>query len=243
MGARFDEPGRSAARDVPDAASGGVPSIVSNDVPDAASNDVLAARIGADARAKLAAARVGIAGAGGLGSHIAVFLARSGVGRLHVVDFDAVDESNLNRQHYRREHVGMPKVEALARQIAEIDPRVEVVAERLRIEPGSAAAVFAGEEIVCEAFDDPAAKAALASELLARDARTVVVSGNGMAGLGPAEKMGVRRVGGRLFVCGDGTADIADAGALFAPRVALCAAQQALCVLRIILGEEKGVLA
>lgn len=203
-----------------------------------ASGDALAERIGPDARAKLAAACVGIAGAGGLGSHIAVFLARSGVGRLHVVDFDTVDESNLNRQHYRREHVGEPKVEALARQIAEIDPRVEVVTERLRIEPGSAAAVFAGEEIVCEAFDDPAAKAALASELLARDARTVVVAGNGMAGLGPAEEMKVRCVGGRLFVCGDGTADIADGDALFAPRVALCAAQQALCVLRIILDEE-----
>lgn len=221
-----------------DAAGSSVVGSVGGVMADAVSGDLLAERIGPDARAKLAAARVGIAGAGGLGSHIAVFLARSGVGRLHVVDFDAVDESNLNRQHYRREHVGEPKVEALARQIAEIDPRIEVIAEQLRVGQGRAAEVFAEDFIVCEAFDDPAAKAALVSELLARDARTVVVAGNGMAGLGPAEEMKVRYVGGRLFVCGDGTADIADGDALFAPRVALCAAQQALCVLRIILGEE-----
>lgn len=213
------------------------------DGSDPSAADALAARIGPEARAKLAAASVGIAGAGGLGSHIAVFLARSGVGRLHVVDFDTVDESNLNRQHYRREHVGMPKVKALALQIAEIAPNVEVAAEQARVEPGCAVEVFANEAIVCEAFDDPIAKAALASELLAGDVRTVVVSGNGMAGLGAAEEMKVRRVGGRLFVCGDGAADIADGSVLFAPRVALCAAQQALCVLRIILGEEEGTSA
>ena len=62
--------------------------------------DALSSRIGEEARVRLAAARVGVAGLGGLGSHIAVMLARSGVGALHLVDFDLVDESNLNRQHY-----------------------------------------------------------------------------------------------------------------------------------------------
>ena len=71
--------------------------------------DALSSRIGEEARARLAAARVGVAGLGGLGSHIAVMLARSGVGALHLVDFDLVDESNLNRQHYFREHLGRPK--------------------------------------------------------------------------------------------------------------------------------------
>ena len=107
--------------------------------------DALSSRIGEEARARLAAARVGVAGLGGLGSHIAVMLARSGVGALHLVDFDLVDESNLNRQHYFREHLGRPKTEALAEQLRRIDPGIELTLDRVRVDAGNAAALFAGE--------------------------------------------------------------------------------------------------
>ena len=110
--------------------------------------DALSSRIGEEARARLAAARVGVAGLGGLGSHIAVMLARSGVGALHLVDFDLVDESNLNRQHYFREHLGRPKTEALAEQLRRIDPGIELTLDRVRVDAGNAAALFAGERIV-----------------------------------------------------------------------------------------------
>ena len=167
--------------------------------------DALSSRIGEEARVRLAAARVGVAGLGGLGSHIAVMLARSGVGALHLVDFDLVDESTL---------------------------------DRVRVDAGNAAALFAGERIVCEAFDDPRCKADLVNALLTEASNTVVVAGSGMAGAGPADALVTRRVGRRLFVCGDGEADVADE-ALFAPRVALCAAQQALVVVRLVLGLEE----
>lgn len=198
--------------------------------------DALARRIGAPERERLSEARVGVAGLGGLGSHIAVMLARSGVGMLHLVDFDRVDESNLNRQHYFREHLGCRKTDALAEQLLRIDPQLELALDCVRVDAGNAAALFAGERIVCEAFDDAACKAELVNALLTGTEATVV-AGNGMAGAGPAEAVVTRRAGRRLYVCGDGATDVADA-ALYAPRVALCAAQQALVAVRLALGLE-----
>ncbi len=200
--------------------------------------DPLAARSGPAARARLRAACVGIAGAGGLGSNIAVMLARSGVGHLCIVDFDAVDESNLNRQHYFRRHVGAPKVEALADQLRAIDPEIVVDARCERVTAANARALFAGCPLVCEAFDAPEAKALLVEELLAQPGGPVVIAGNGMAGLGPADQIITRRLGRRLYLCGDGRSDVGAGQVLYAPRVALCAAQQALLALRLILGEE-----
>lgn len=198
--------------------------------------DALTRRIGATERERLAEARVGVAGLGGLGSHIAVMLARSGVGMLHLVDFDRVEESNLNRQHYFREHLGCRKTDALAEQLLRIDPQLELALDCVRVDAGNAAALFAGEHIVCEAFDDAACKAELVNALLTGTEATVV-AGNGMAGAGPAEAVVTRRAGRRLYVCGDGATDVADA-ALYAPRVALCAAQQALVAVRLALGLE-----
>ena len=198
--------------------------------------DALARRIGATERERLAEARVGVAGLGGLGSHIAVMLARSGVGMLHLVDFDRVDESNLNRQHYFREHLGCRKTDALAEQLLRIDPQLELALDCVRVDAGNAAALFAGERIVCEAFDDAACKAELVNALLTGTEATVV-AGNGMAGAGPAEAVVTRRAGRRLYGCGDGATDVADA-ALYAPRVTLCAAQQALVAVRLALGLE-----
>lgn len=200
--------------------------------------DPLEQRIGRTARERLAKARIGIAGAGGLGSNIAMMLARSGVGHLVIADFDTVDESNLNRQHYAREHVGASKVDALSQQIHAVDPRVEMQAFRLRATPQNARELFGGCDIVCEAFDDAQAKAMLVEQLLSLTPGPIVVSGNGMAGIGPASEIVTRRLGSRLYVCGDGESDVDAGEVLYAPRVMLCAAQQALVAVRIVLGEE-----
>lgn len=200
--------------------------------------DPLEQRIGRTARERLAKARIGIAGAGGLGSNIAMMLARSGVGHLVIADFDTVDESNLNRQHYAREHVGASKVDALSQQIHAVDPRVEMQAFRLRVTPQNARELFGGCDIVCEAFDDAQAKAMLVEQLLSLTPGPIVVSGNGMAGIGPASEIVTRRLGSRLYVCGDGESDVDAGEVLYAPRVMLCAAQQALVAVRIVLGEE-----
>lgn len=197
----------------------------------------LVERHGADIQQKLDRTSVGIAGLGGLGSNIAVHLARLGVGRLVLVDFDTVDVTNLNRQHYTMKDIGVPKTLALLEQLEEINPYLQYEPYTERVIPANVARMFAGCDVVCEAFDRADQKAMLIETLLERLPDAVVVSGSGMAGYGSANAIRTERRFGRLYVCGDGTSDIADGVGLMAPRVAVCAAQQATMVLRLLLGE------
>lgn len=196
----------------------------------------LVERHGADIQQKLDHATVGIAGLGGLGSNIAVHLARLGVGRLVLVDFDTVEISNLNRQHYTMKDIGIPKTLALLEQLEAINPYLQYEPHTERVIPANAAPLFADCDVVCEAFDRADQKAMLIETLLERLPDTPIVSGSGMAGCGSANLMHTERCFGRLYVCGDGTSDIADGIGLMAPRVAVCAAQQATMVLRLLLG-------
>lgn len=182
-------------------------------------------------------ASVGIAGLGGLGSNIAVMLARTGIGRLVLADFDVVEPSNLNRQNYCIRHLGMAKTDALAEQILDINPYITVETHCVRITENNAAELFRDCEIVCEAFDNPDCKSMLVSTLLDEtDVR--IVSGSGMAGYGSANEIVTRRRFSRLYVCGDGVTAAQNGVGLMAPRATLCAAHQANAVLRLILGEQ-----
>lgn len=185
-------------------------------------------------RQAVSQARVAVAGLGGLGSHIAVMLARSGVGHLFLVDFDRVDLTNLNRQAYRIPHLGLPKTQALPQILREINPYLEIETWQGVVTGDNAPQLFGAYPIVCEAFDRPEHKAMLVGALLEQCPETVVVSGNGMAGYGDANLIRTRRVGRRLYVCGDGTTDVGDGVGLMAPRVAVCAGMQANQVLRLI---------
>lgn len=186
---------------------------------------------------KLCAARVAIAGLGGLGSNIAVALARAGVGELLLVDFDRVELSNLNRQQYDTEDLGRLKTEALRDRLIKINPYISIRIRTERVDAANAAEIFGAYRIVCEAFDQPTAKAMLVNALLDQCPETVVLAGSGMAGTLSANMITTRRVLPRLYVSGDGVTDQADAGALMAPRVAVCANHEAHMALRLILGE------
>ncbi len=199
----------------------------------------LALRHGAENQKKFAAAAVGIAGLGGLGSNIAVHLARLGVGRLVLADFDTVDVSNLNRQHYFIRHLGRPKPEALREQLMEINPYLDYETHFKRITPENACTLFAGCDVVCEAFDKPDQKAMLAESILTGLPGVPLTSGSGMAGADSANKIHTVRRFGRFYLSGDGTADIADGLGLMAPRVAVCAAHEAAMVMRLLLGETE----
>lgn len=202
-------------------------------------HDALTGRHGAAVQAKLDRAAVGIAGLGGLGSHIAVLLARLGVGRLVLVDFDVVDVTNLNRQHYTMKDIGIPKTLALLEQLEAINPYLNYETYTERIIPANAARLFSGCDVVCEAFDRPDQKAMLIETLLEQLPETPIVSGSGMAGFGSANAIRTERRFGRLYLCGDGTSDVSDGLGLMAPRVAVCAAHQAAMTLRLLLGERE----
>ncbi|MDO4408467.1 MAG: sulfur carrier protein ThiS adenylyltransferase ThiF [Eubacteriales bacterium] len=195
-------------------------------------------RFPAEIREKLRNGRVAIAGLGGLGSNIAVSLARSGVGHLLLVDFDVVDVTNLNRQMYMIPHLGMPKTEALREILAQINPWLDVRTEQVRVTPENVRELFSGWTVVCEAFDRADQKAMLVSSLLAQCPDTIVVSGNGMAGLGDANLIQTRQQMRRLYVCGDGMTEISPGVGLMAPRVAICAGHQANKVLQLITGQR-----
>lgn len=178
---------------------------------------------------------VAIAGLGGLGSNIAVMLTRSGVGHLLLIDYDTVEGSNLNRQHYMPRHIGRLKTEALAEQLREINPAVQLTVKNQKITAENAAALFQGWPLICEAMDDPAAKAMLINTLLP-DSEKTIVAGSGMAGYGSANTIRTVRKMKRLYICGDETSDMQN-NRMLAPRVQLCAAHQANMILRILFGE------
>ena len=185
-------------------------------------------------RCMLQEKRVAIVGLGGLGSNIAVMLARSGVGHLLLIDFDRVEPSNLNRQHYLPRHIGMPKAEALAEQLKEINPDVQLTVKQQRVTADNAAELLQGWPLVCEAMDDPTSKAMLINTVLP-DQEKVIVAGSGMAGFGSSNTIKTVRKMARLYVCGDETSDMAHE-VMLAPRVQICAGHQANMILRLLLG-------
>ena len=199
----------------------------------------LVARHGEERQAKFDAARVAVCGLGGLGSNIAVALARAGIGHLHLVDFDKVEPSNLNRQQYAASQVGLAKAEATRANIAAINPYCDVTAETVRVTAENIAALFAADDIVCEAFDSAEEKATLVSGVMAAFPEKPVVAASGMAGLKSANAITTRRVSRHLYVCGDGVADVSDGLGLYGARVLVCAAHQATMVLRLIDGQQE----
>lgn len=205
--------------------------------PEDCLEQMLLARLTPGVYEKVKDARVGIAGLGGLGSRIALDLARTGVGQLHLVDCDTVEPSNLNRQQYRISHLGLPKTEAIKREIQEINPYIKISVDYTRIMSENAAALFKDDAIVCEALDRPEAKAMLVNALLATERGPLIVASSGMAGYGSGNSIQSRRAMSRLYLCGDGETASAVGNGLMAPRVAICAGHQANTVLRLILGE------
>ena len=189
---------------------------------------------------KLQKAKIAIAGLGGLGSNIAIGLARIGVGQLHLVDFDRVDLTNLNRQHYFIHHLGQYKTEALKKQILEINPYIRVSTDCLKITASNVATLFSDADIICEAFDVPENKAMLVNTVLEQLPDKWLVSGNGMAGYGKSNLIQTKAIMSKFSLCGDNISSN-EAQPLMAPRVAICAGHEANMVAELIiehLGKE-----
>ena len=179
-----------------------------------------------------------VAGLGGLGSNIAVMLARSGIGKLLLVDFDVVDVTNLNRQMYFIPQLGKPKAEALPELLYQINPYAAYESVCVKVTPENVRELFYDYPIVCEAFDCPDQKAMLVRELLVQCPKTTVISGNGMAGYADINEIKTQQMMRRLYVCGDQNTDVGSGIGLIAPRVAACAAHEANKVLQLIMQEK-----
>jgi sulfur carrier protein ThiS adenylyltransferase len=199
--------------------------------------DALNERHGAQLQARFSSATVAICGLGGLGSNIAIALARAGIGKLILIDFDRVDITNLHRQQYKANQIGRYKTEALAENLQEIAPYIELVTITKRITETNVSSLLKDADVVCEAFDDPEAKAMLVNAVLEQFPHTYLVAASGMAGMDTPNTIQTRKVMKRFYLCGDEASDVVDTIGLVAPRVMLCAAHQSHTVLRIIAGE------
>lgn len=183
---------------------------------------------------RLSQARVGIAGAGGLGSNAAMLLARSGIENMTVIDYDSIEPSNLNRQHYWPEQVGQPKVTALAAHLRRLNPDIKLNIIKGRIEAENAASLLAHADIWVEALDRAEGKKLFVEYAL--KAGCHVAAASGIAGYG-GNPMYKRRLG-KLVLVGDFETGI-DAAPPLAPRVAQAAGLLADCVLEFILGPAR----
>ena len=186
-------------------------------------------------RTLLESVRVGIAGAGGLGSNCAMHLVRSGVKHITIVDFDVVNESNLNRQFFFRDQIGQKKVEAIKGNLLRIEPDADIRAVDIRLDASSARKVFADCGIVVEAFDAVDAKVMLVSAFASSGKKLVTASG--LAGWGRSNAMRVRKMG-NIVAIGDGETSVGDGAAPVSPRVGIAAAMEANAVVSLLLGCE-----
>lgn len=194
-------------------------------------------RIGSRLLEKFESSTVAICGLGGLGSNIAISLARAGVGKLILIDFDRVDVSNMNRQQYKVAQIGMEKTEGLRENLREIAPYIELESHFVKLEDSNYHRLLKDADVICEAFDVAEEKSKLVDFAMENMPEKYLVAASGMAGLATPNSIKTHRVTSHFYLCGDGKSDVEKLGSLFAPRVMLCAAHQATTVLRILAGK------
>ena len=199
--------------------------------------EALITRHGTALHEQFSSATVAICGLGGLGSNIAIALARAGIGKLLLIDFDRVDITNLHRQQYKVNQIGCYKADALAENLLEIAPYTEIQTVTAKITEENFVHFLKNVDIVCEAFDNAESKAMLVNGVLEKLPHCYLVAASGMAGMDTPNIIKTRKVMKRFYLCGDEVSDVADTIGLVAPRVMLCAAHQAHTVLRILAGE------
>ena len=182
--------------------------------------------------------RVAVFGIGGVGGYTVEALARSGIGTLDLIDDDKVCITNLNRQQYFMEHIGMYKTDALKSLLLKINPYLDIYTDCVKVTEENLKTLFCDEMIICEAFDNPEAKAMLVNGILEHFPEKKLVSATGMAGYGSSNTIRTQKLMKNFYLCGDRETAPTYGNGLMAPRVAICAAHEANMITRLILGEE-----
>ena len=199
---------------------------------------MIASRNSPELNLALSKAVIGVAGLGGLGSNIALSLARVGVKKLVLADFDVVEPSNLNRQQYFVRHIGLKKIQALKELINDVNPFVEVETHDIFLDEKNVASVFGECEILCEAFDNVAGKAMILNEAGASLKEKKIIGASGMAGYFSSNLIKTIKFAKNVYLCGDLTNEAKIGQGLMAPRVAICANHEANLAIRLLMGLE-----
>ncbi|WP_319759033.1 sulfur carrier protein ThiS adenylyltransferase ThiF [Maridesulfovibrio sp.] len=189
----------------------------------------IAKYLGEDCLRYLQTVRIGIAGAGGLGSNCAVHLVRSGFKNFVIADFDRIEKSNLNRQFYFINQLGRSKVDALCENLKSINPNLDITTNTTAVTRENVHDIFDGCDVIVEAFDDAAAKKALVESFLPTG--KLLITASGMGGAGNSDEIKTRKVRDNFYIVGDMKTECNAETPPFSPRVAICAAKQADIVL------------
>ena len=179
-------------------------------------------------------ATIGIAGAGGLGSNVAVSLARVGIGKLVIADFDMIETSNLNRQQYFFEQIGKPKVIALLENLKKINPFSEYQIHHIKLDENNIPLIYKDVDIMVEAFDKAEMKKMLIETWLSEFPQKPIIAASGLAGYGMNEKIHTKKFD-NLYICGDEITKLKTGISPMAPRVGIVANMQANLVLEMLL--------
>ncbi|MGC8768946.1 sulfur carrier protein ThiS adenylyltransferase ThiF [Calditerrivibrio sp.] len=186
---------------------------------------------------KLKNGSVVIAGVGGLGSNIAISLARMGIGRIRFIDFDIVEPSNLNRQQYFIDQLGEKKVFALYETLKRINPYINYEPVDAYIDENNMFDLLSGFDVVLEAFDKAEEKAKLTRFMLKNMTDCFYIAASGVAGYSDTEKIKILKIKEKFFLVGDQESEAKPGMGLMAPRVAVAANTQANLAVRILLGD------
>jgi len=189
----------------------------------------------AEIRTHLSKFRIGIAGAGGLGSNCAVALARSGVGTLVIADFDVVEEANLNRQYYFTDQIGKSKTIALKENILRINPGAIIILNQEKLDKDNIVEIFSGCDLIVEAFDSSSMKEMLIETVQTKMPGIPIIVGSGMAGWGKTNDLRYRKIDDTLYVCGDESTEVTENLPPLAPRVSIVANMQANVVIELLM--------
>lgn len=198
-------------------------------------NKGLATYLSQESLDKIAKIKIGIAGCGGIGSNVAMNLVRSGFKNFVLVDFDHVEESNLNRQFFFADQVGVVKVDALEANLKRIAKDLNIEVHSLRVAINNANELFSDCDIIVEAFDCPQSKAMLISSIL--PTADFLVACNGMAGIGQADDIVTTKKSDKFVIVGDNKTEVSATVPPISPRVNVCAAKMADVILDKVLNE------
>jgi sulfur carrier protein ThiS adenylyltransferase len=185
---------------------------------------------------RLGSVCVGIAGAGGLGSNAAAHLVRTGISRLVVADFDHVAPSNLNRQFFFIDQVGMKKVIALEANLKRINPDLDMQALNVRLNAANVGRVFEHCHMIVEALDRAQDKKMMADAFMG-DARLLVCA-SGIGGWGRSDRIRTRGVRDAFYLVGDGHSEVSETMPPTSAIVGIAAAKQADVVVETIRKER-----
>lgn len=184
---------------------------------------------------KISKAVIGIAGCGGLGSNAAIALARTGVKKLIITDFDVIETSNLNRQQFAIKDLGRNKTDALEEVIRSFNPFIEIEKHTIKLNLKNIFSVFQECPIIIEAFDKVSEKSMIMTSFAdKRFQNKYLIVASGIAGFNSSNDIKTKKISGNIFICGDNSTDNVKENGLMLPRVMITAGHQANLALQLI---------